>query len=260
MGGSALVTGAASRIGKAMVLSLAKAGMNVAIHYNESKSDADLVAREAKEYGVKAILVQADLLVEAQIRRVVPTAVEKLQGQLNLLINNASIFEYDNLMTASFDSWHRHIGSNLKAPLFLMQDFSQQAKKATLDDQNELYPNANIVNIIDQRVLKKTPEFFTYSLGKMGLWSVTQTAAQALAPHVRVNGIAPGPTLKGSRQTDQHFSAQRKNTILERGVSTADLVAALHFILATPSLTGQLLCVDGGQHLAWKTPDILGVE
>ena len=150
--------------------------------------------------------------------------------------------------------------SNLKAPLFLMKEFSKQVSSEQKDDRNENIPQGNIINLVDQRVLKKTPEFFTYSLAKMGLWALTQIGAQALAPKIRVNAIGPGPTLKGHRQTEDHFIKQRKNTILERGVEPSEIVEALKFILKTPSITGQLICVDGGQHLAWKTPDILGLE
>ena len=135
-----------------------------------------------------------------------------------------------------------------------------QAEKAIHDEKGELLARANVINIVDQRVLKKTPEFLTYSLAKMGLWSLTQTAAQALAPHVRVNAVAPGPTLKGRRQSDDHFADQRKNTILERGSDSSEILEAVKFILKTRSMTGQLICIDGGQHLVWKTQDVLGVE
>ena len=244
-----VITGGANRIGRSIALELANYETQIVIHYSKSFIAAKKLKVELENLGSVVHLLKADLNNFRQTQGIISYAYKKMKG-LNCLINNASIFENDNLVNFSEKSFLNHMNVNLKAPAILIRDF---AKKYRGKD-------GNIVNIIDQRVLKKTPEFFTYSLAKMGLWSVTQTAAQALAPHVRVNGIAPGPTLKGSRQTDQHFSSQRKNTILERGVSTADLVAALHFILATPSLTGQLLCVDGGQHLAWKTPDILGVE
>jgi len=141
-----------------------------------------------------------------------------------------------------------------------MQEFSKQVLEGGTDSNGENMPQGNVVNIVDQRVLKKTPEFFTYSLAKMGLWSMTQTAAQALAPKIRVNAIAPGPTLKGHRQEKEHFERQRQNTVLKRGSAPAEILEALKFILKTPSITGQLICVDGGQHLAWKTADIVGLE
>jgi NAD(P)-dependent dehydrogenase (short-subunit alcohol dehydrogenase family) len=179
---------------------------------------------------------------------------------LTILVNNASIFEHDTLETATEESWDRHIGSNLRAPFQLTQAFARQAPRAVEDASGEPQARANVINIIDQRVLKPTPEFMTYTIAKMGLWAFTRTAAQALAPHVRVNGIGPGPTLKGTRQSEDHFAAQRAATVLGRGSSPAEICAAMRFILDAPGLTGQLLCIDGGQHLAWKTPDVLGVE
>jgi NAD(P)-dependent dehydrogenase (short-subunit alcohol dehydrogenase family) len=179
---------------------------------------------------------------------------------IDCLVNNASIFEYDTLQTATRESWDRHIGSNLRAPFVLTQCFAEQAPKATLDENDEPLSSALVVNMLDQRVRKLTPEFMTYTIAKMGLWAFTQTAAQALAPDIRVNAIGPGPTLRGARQSEDHFSNQRANVPLGRGAHPEDVTAALGYFLDAPAVTGQLLCVDGGQNLAWKTSDVLGVE
>lgn len=260
MNESALITGAATRIGKELALGLAANGVNVVVHYMNSQKEAEQVALKAKSFGVRAECVRADLLNDFEVSKLISHASSLLEAPLDILVNNASIFEYDNIETASIESWNRHIGSNLKAPLFLMQEFSKQVPEGNRDSEGEYIPQGNIVNIVDQRVLKKTPEFLTYSLAKMGLWSLTQTAAQALAPKIRVNAIGPGPTLKGHRQEEDHFKKQRKNTLLKRGSTPSEILTALTFILNTPSITGQLICIDGGQHLAWKTADILGLE
>ena len=260
MHSAAIITGGANRIGKALTLSLAQAGFDVIIHYHTSEYQAEEVATEARKFGVRAYILRANLLDDSEVRDIVSKANKKLGKPLTILINNASIFEYDNLVSATLESWDRHLASNLKAPFFLMQQFAKQVPGAIKDNRKESLALANIINIVDQRVLKKTPEFMTYSLAKMALWSLTQTAAQALAPNIRVNAIGPGPTLKGHRQSEEHFITQRKSTILERGASPDEIAKALHFILNSSSLTGQLICIDGGQHLAWKTADILGIE
>tara|TARA_A100001011_G_scaffold198767_1_gene207018 strand:- start:131 stop:919 length:789 start_codon:yes stop_codon:yes gene_type:complete len=261
MNDSALITGAATRIGRAMALNLAKQGVDLVVHYMNSKIEAQEVVELARSAGVMAYAIKADLLNDKEVEGLISKAVARLQKPLNILINNASIFEYDNIGSVSIESWERHIGSNLKAPLFLIQQFSKQVTSNDTQDQNkESLPTANIVNIVDQRVMKRTPEFISYTIAKVGLWTLTQTAAQALAPKIRVNAIGPGPTLKGHRQSNEHFKKQRMNTILERGSSTEEIVEALNFILNAPSMTGQLICIDGGQHLTWQTPDILGLE
>ncbi|MFT3690602.1 SDR family oxidoreductase [Paenirhodobacter sp.] len=253
----ALVTGSAQRLGRAMALYLAGRGHDVAIHCHGSEGEA--VADEARALGVRAAVLRADLLDEAQTAALIPRAAEALGGPLDVLINNASIFDYDNIRTATRDSWDRHIGSNLRAPFVLTQEFARQAPKA---DRSTGEPRATslIVNMVDQRVLKPTPEFITYSLAKAGLWALTRTTAQALAPEIRVNAIGPGPTLQGARQSDSHFARQRAATILERGADPQDICAALGYLLDAVAVTGQLICVDGGQHLGWKTPDVLGIE
>ena len=255
---TALITGGARRLGKAMALYLAGRGHDIAVHYHASAEEAEATAAEIRALGVRAEIFQADLLDLDATETLVPRATAAL-GPLTVLVNNASIFEYDNWRSASRQSWDRHMGSNLRAPFVLTQAFARQAPKA---DRSGSEPRAQalVVNMIDQRVLKPTPEFMTYSLAKAGLWWLTQTSAQALAPDIRVNAIGPGPTLRGSRQSDDHFARQRAATILERGAGPADIQAALGYFLDADSVTGQLICVDGGQHLGWRTPDVLGVE
>ena len=256
----ALVTGGAKRLGRAMALYLANRGYDVAIHYNGSAQAAQDTVAEIQALGRVAVAVQADILDEAQVTPLIAQAVDALGGPLNVLINNASVFEYDNLDTASRQSWDRHMESNLRAPFVLTQEFARQVPKGAIDSCNEPVASGLIINMLDQRVRKLTPEFMSYTIAKMGLWAMTQTTARALAPDVRVNAIGPGPTLIGARQSNEHFENQRKNTVLGRGSNPKDICAALGYFLDAPAVTGQLICVDGGQHLAWQTPDVLGVE
>jgi len=256
----ALVTGAGIRLGRAMALYLAGRGYDVAVHYANSEKDANEVVAQIQAMGQQAVALQADLLNEREVQPLIGRAVDGLGGAIDCLVNNASIFEYDTLKTATRESWDRHIGSNLRAPFVLTQCFAAQAPKATLDENGEPLSSALVVNMLDQRVRKLTPEFMTYTIAKMGLWAFTQTAAQALAPDIRVNAIGPGPTLRGARQSEDHFSNQRANVPLGRGAHPEDITVALGYFLDAPAVTGQLLCVDGGQNLAWKTSDVLGVE
>jgi NAD(P)-dependent dehydrogenase (short-subunit alcohol dehydrogenase family) len=242
-----------------MALYLAGRGVDVAIHYHGSDTEAEATADEARAKGGRAEILQADLLDEGATADLVARAAQALDGPLDLLINNASIFEYDTLESASRESWDRHFDSNLRAPFVLMQQFATQAPRAETTN-GEPHARAMVLNMLDQRVRKLTPEFMTYTLAKMGLWTLTQTAAQALAPDIRVNAIGPGPTLQGARQSSAHFTKQRAATILERGANPDDICAALGYFMDAPAVTGQLLCVDGGQHLGWKTPDVLGPE
>ncbi len=258
--GKALVTGAARRLGRAMALELADRGVDVAVHYATSADAARGIVDEIRSKGRKAVALEADLLDEKETGGLVARAVRGLGGALTCLVNNASIFEHDTIETATRESWDRHFESNLRAPFVLIQHFAGQAPRAVRDARGESRAQALVVNMLDQRIRKPTPEFMSYSLAKQGLWALTRTAAQALAPHVRVNAIAPGPTLRGARQTGEHFRRQRAATILERGADPEDICAALSFFLDSPAVTGQVICVDGGQHLAWKTPDILGPE
>ena len=256
----ALVTGGARRLGRAMALYLAGRGFDVAVHYATSRAEAEAVVAEITALGRQAVALPADLLIEAETAGLVARAASALGGPLTLLVNNASIFEHDTLRSATRQSWDRAMESNLRAPFVLTQGFAAQVPPPVPDAAGEPVAQALVVNLIDQRVRKLTPEFMTYTIAKMGLWAFTRTAAQALAPHVRVNAIGPGPTMQGHRQSDHHFARQRKATIMGRGASTDDITAALRYFLNAPSVTGQLLCVDGGQHLGWQTPDVLGIE
>lgn len=243
-----------------MALYLAGRGIDVAVHFNNSEGPATDVAGKIRDMGRRAEAVGADLLDEEAANGLVPQAVEALGQPLSILVNNASIFEYDTLASATRESWDRHMDSNLRAPFVLTQAFAAQSPEPATDENGEPIANALVVNMIDQRVRKLTPEFMTYTLAKMGLWTFTRTAAQALAPEIRVNAIGPGPTMQGHRQTSDHFARQRAATVLERGADPADITAALGYLLDARSVTGQLICVDGGQHLGWKTPDVLGPE
>lgn len=256
----ALVTGAGKRLGREMALYLARRGYDVAVHYAASRKEAEEVVKEITAMGRRACALRADLLIESQVDKLVPMAVQGLGGPLTVLVNNASIFEYDTLRTASRKSWDRHLESNLRAPFVLTQAFAAQAPAAGQDAMGEPVASGLVINMIDQRVHKLTPEFMTYTIAKMGLWALTRTAAQALAPQIRVNAIGPGPTLQGARQSDSHFTRQRAATVLGRGANPADITAALGFFLELPAVTGQMIAVDGGQHLGWQTPDVLGVE
>jgi NAD(P)-dependent dehydrogenase (short-subunit alcohol dehydrogenase family) len=256
---TALVTGAGRRLGRAMALYLAGRGHDVAVHYAGSEAEAEAVAAEIRAMGRRAVALRADLLDEAETEGLVPRATEAL-GPLTVLVNNASIFEHDTIRTATRESWDRHIGSNLRAPYVLTQAFARQCPPATTDAQGEPVASGLVVNMIDQRVWKLTPEFSTYTIAKMGLWALTRTAAQGLAPDIRVNAIGPGPTLRGGRQSDEHFRRQRAATVLQRGAGEADICAALGYLLEARAVTGQMVAVDGGQHLGWATPDVLGVE
>ncbi|MFU8864010.1 MAG: SDR family oxidoreductase [Rhodobacterales bacterium] len=256
----ALVTGAGRRLGRAMALYLADRGYDLAVHYAASGDAAEEVAVLIRAKGRRAVTLQADLLDEAATHGLIPAAMEALGGPVTCLVNNASIFEYDSLASASRTSWDRHFDSNLRAPFILTQVMASHITDAARDAAGEPVAQGLVVNMIDQRVRKLTPEFMTYTLAKMGLWAFTQTAAQALAPRIRVNAIGPGPTLQGARQSAQHFADQRASTVLGRGANPDDITAALGYFLDAPAVTGQLLCVDGGQHLGWQTPDVLGVE
>ena len=256
---TALVTGAGKRLGRAMALYLAGRGHDVAVHYASSAEEAETLAAEIRATGRRAQTFQADLLDETQTQALIPAAAAVL-GPLTVLVNNASIFEYDRIETSTRRSWDRHLESNLRAPYVLTQGFARQCPPAEPDENGEPLAKGLVVNMIDQRILKLTPEFSTYTIAKMALWAFTQTAAQGLAPQIRVNGIGPGPTLQGTRQSADHFANQRAATVLGRGANPSDITAALGFFLDSPGVTGQFIAVDGGQHLGWQTPDVLGVE
>ncbi|TMV10302.1 SDR family oxidoreductase [Ruegeria sediminis] len=256
----ALVTGAGIRLGRAMALYLADHGFDVAVHYARSESAAAETVDCIHAWGRKGVALHADLLDEAQAQDLLPRAAEALGGPITCLVNNASIFEHDNIQTATRESWDRHMESNLRAPFVLTQAMAGQGLQPAMDENGEPVATGLIINMVDMRVRKLTPEFMSYTIAKMGLWALTRTAAQALSPTIRVNAIGPGPTLQGYRQSEAHFAAQRSSTILERGANPSDVTAALGYFLDAPAVTGQLLCVDGGQHLGWRTPDVLGLE
>jgi NAD(P)-dependent dehydrogenase (short-subunit alcohol dehydrogenase family) len=247
---NALVTGAAKRLGRAIALDLAANGWNVAIHYNTSQEDADSVAQAARAFGADAAILQCDLSKESETATLVDRAAAEI-GPLTALINSASLFENDDWQSATRQSWDDHIEINLRAPLLLSQLLARQLPSSA---------GGNIINIIDQRVLKPTPQFLSYSVSKAGLYWLTTTLAQAMGPRIRVNAVGPGPTLKNPRQSDADFNRQRDATILGRGAQPADICGAVRYLLEAEAVTGQMIAVDGGQHLIWQTPDVQGRE
>ncbi|MFQ5438725.1 MAG: SDR family oxidoreductase [Paracoccaceae bacterium] len=258
--GAALVTGGARRLGREMALALASRGHDIALHFSGSADDAAATAEDISAQGVRVELLQADLTVESEMQALVARATGALQKSLSVLINNASVFEHDTLAGATRDSWDRHLESNLRAPFVLTQHFAAQAQEPEIDGRGEAMARSAIINMTDQRVRKLTPEFMSYTLAKSALWALTQTAARALAPRVRVNAIGPGPTLKAEQQSERHFSSQRAATIMGRGSNPEDIVSAMTYLLDAPAVTGQMICVDGGQHLGWQTPDVIGTQ
>lgn len=254
----ALVTGAAARVGRAMALGLAEDGWDVAIHYNGSAAQAEDTASEARALGASAITLQADLGDDGRVREMIDEAAAGLGGPLSCLINNASWFENDLLGEITAESWEKGQASNLRAPVLLTQAFAAQAPRARTDHRGEPVAQAVVINLIDQRMLKPTPMFVSYTLAKSALLTFTRTSAQAMAPHVRVGAIGPGPTLAATQQSDEHFAKQRAACLLGRGSDPEDMVHAMRFILTNKAFTGQMLAIDGGQHLNWQTPDVLG--
>ncbi len=235
-----LITGAAYRIGRAIALSFADPGWRVCLHYLGSGDAAEILAEEIRERGAEAVALSADLSKADEARGLIPRCVECL-GPPTCLINNASLFQDDSLTGLDVESWQAHMDVNLRAPVLLAQSFAKHLPQGQ---------TGHVVNIIDQRVLKPLPEFFSYAASKAGLWWVTRTMAQALAPNIRVNAVAPGPILRSIHQTPEEFEAEQRSTLLGHGASPEDIAAAIHFLLQSPSITGQMICVDGGQHLA----------
>jgi NAD(P)-dependent dehydrogenase (short-subunit alcohol dehydrogenase family) len=243
---TALVTGAAKRLGRAIALDLARHGWSVAIHYNSSEKEARATQADAQTTGAKVALLKADLSRESQTLELVGRAVSAL-GPLTALVNSASIFENDEWYSADRASWDKHMETNLRAPFVLAQNFARQVPRGGA---------GAIVNIIDQRVLKPTPQFISYSVSKAALFWLNTTLAQALAPRIRVNAVGPGPVMKNERQSPADFSRQREATLLGRGAEPQDICDAVRYLLDAPNVTGQMLAVDGGQHLIWQTPDV----
>lgn len=240
-GRSALVTGGARRIGRAIALTLAAHGWDIAVHYGTSRGDAEALAAEIRGRDRRAAAIAADLTREAEVATLVPRAAEAI-GPLALLVNNASAFERDDALTVTRASWDRHLETNLRAPFVLMQEFARQLPAGA---------EGSVVNILDERVWNLTPYFVSYTVSKAALWTLTQTMALALAPRIRVNGIGPGPTLPSPRQSDEQFRQQVDLLPLRRGITPDEIARAVTFILESPAMTGQMIALDGGQHLNW---------
>jgi NAD(P)-dependent dehydrogenase (short-subunit alcohol dehydrogenase family) len=248
--GSVLITGAARRIGRKLALDLAADGWAVAIHCNSSRDDAETLRSEIAGQGGRSAIVVGDLSDPQVPDRLIAAAASAL-GPLTCLINNASRFEPDEASNVTLESWASHLDTNLRAPVFLSQSFAAQLPQDT---------DGNIINIIDQRVWKLTPKFFSYTASKSALWTVTRTLAQALAPRIRVNAIGPGPALPNARMEETDFERQSRLTLLKRGTSPEEISAAAKFILAAPAMTGQMIVLDGGQHLLWQTREVVEVK
>jgi len=237
-----LITGAAKRLGRAIALKLAETGFDVAIHYRSSKPEAESLAAEIKNLGRRAALVDGELSKESEVVTIVPRASAALGG-LTALVNSASVFEDDRIENATRASWDKHIETNLRAPLVLSQAF---AKQLPADKEGA------IVNIVDQVVLNLAPQLLSYTVSKAALWTLTQTLAQALAPRIRVNAVAPGPSLKAAKQTQANFDRQvAHDTLLKRPSSPEDIAEAVHYLLSARAVTGEMIAVDSGQHLVW---------
>ena len=242
-----IITGAATRIGAAIAKKLSGPNIEIVIHYNKSKSKAEKLKKDLEKKGSKIYLLRADLNKENEVQKILKFSKSKLR-YFDCLINNASLFENDKLENFTAKSWDNHLKTNLKAPALLSQGFAKNIRSK----------NNNIINIIDQRVFKLTPYFFSYTLSKTGLYTLTKTSAMSLAPSIRVNGIAPGPTIKNQRQTDKHFKKQYLATPLKKQVDVNEICNAVDFFIKNSSITGQVLAIDSGQNLNWQTPDIMG--
>ena len=244
-----IITGGANRIGRSIALELANHDTQIVVHYSKSFEAAKKLKTELENLGSIVHLVKADLNNFKQTQGIIPYAYKKMNG-LNCLVNNASVFENDNMINFSDKSFLKHINVNLKAPAILIRDFAKKYKGK----------DGSIVNIVDQRVEKLTPFFFSYTLSKSSLAVLTKTSAMKLAPNIRVNGIAPGPTIKNKRQNDKHFKKQYLATPLKKKVDVNEICNAVDFFIKNSSITGQVLAIDSGQNLNWQTPDVIGKE
>ena len=242
-----IITGGATRIGAAIAKKLSSKNIEILIHYNKSKSKAENLKKELQKKGSKVFLAKGDLSKEKDVNKLIKFAKSKLKF-FDCLINNASLFENDNIENFTTDSWGKHLRTNLRTPALLSKAFARNIKGK----------NNNIINIIDQRVFKLTPFFFSYTISKTGLYTLTKTSAMSLAPNIRVNGIAPGPTLKNKRQSEKHFKKQYMATPLKRKVDVDQICNAVDFFIKNRSITGQVISIDSGQSLNWQTPDIMG--
>ncbi len=245
---TALVTGGAKRIGAAIVKDLAQNGFNVAIHSVSSNEAAEGLCELALGHGVRACSVSGDLTDAKSTRRIFASATKAL-GPIDLLINNASIFLNDSADEFDGQTWDNHFAIHLKAPAILAAEMMKQSLRSGL-----------IINMIDQRVKRLNPNFFSYTLSKSALWTATQTMAQSFAPNIRVNAIGPGPTLANKRQKQEDFDKQLDGILLKRGPALDDFGRTIRYLYDTPSITGQMIALDGGQHLAWETPDVVGIR
>ncbi len=241
-----IITGGATRIGAAIANQLSGQDVEMIIHYNKSKTLAENLKKKLSSDGTKIFLIKGDLNKENDLKKIINFAKKKLK-YFDCLINNASLFENDNLENFTSTSWNKHISINLKAPAVLSKEFAKNVKGK----------NNNIINIIDQRIFKLTPYFFSYTISKTGLYTLTKTSAMSLAPGIKVNGIAPGPTLKNRRQSQKHFKKQYLATPLRKQVGVEEICNAVDFLIKNSSITGQVLAIDSGQSLNWQTPDIL---
>ena len=244
-----IITGGATRIGAAIANKLSGPGVEIVIHYNKSKLNAEKLKKKLSKNLTKVYLIKGDLSKESDLKKIVKFCKIKLK-YFDCLVNNASLFENDKLENFTTDSWGKHLRTNLRAPALLSKEFAKNVKGE----------NNNIINIIDQRVFKLTPFFFSYTISKTGLYTMTKTSAISLAPKIRVNGIAPGPTLKNKRQSEKHFKKQYLATPLKRQVNVSEICNAVDFFIKNKSITGQVLAVDSGQNLNWQTPDIIGTK
>ncbi len=244
-----IITGGATRMGAAIARKLSGPSIEILIHFNKSKLKAEKLKKELSSKGTKVYLVKGDLSKETDIKKIIKFAKSKLK-YFDCLVNNASLFENDKLENFSLDSWSNHLRTNLRAPALLAKEFAKNVKGK----------NNNIINIIDQRVFKLTPYFFSYTLSKTGLYTLTKTSAMSLAPNIRVNAIAPGPTIKNQRQSEKHFKKQYLATPLKRKVGVEQICNAVDFFIKNKSITGQVLAIDSGQNLNWQTPDVMGKE
>jgi len=242
-----IITGGATRIGAAIAERLSGHKVEMVIHFNRSYTNAIALKKKLENNGTKVYLVKGNLNKEEDIKKIVKNSKMNLK-YFDCLINNASMFENDKLENFSSDSWNKHLNINLKAPAMLSKEFAKNIKGK----------NNNIINIIDQRVFKLTPFFFSYTLSKTGLYTLTKTSAMSLAPKIRVNGIAPGPTIKNKRQSKIHFKKQYLATPLKKQVNIDEISNAVDFFIKSSSITGQVISIDSGQSLNWQTPDIMG--
>ena len=253
-GKNALVTGAGKRLGRALALALAHRGFDVAVHYSSSRDDAQETAAQIKALGRRAVTLKADLLDEDQTQALLPSAAAGLGGPVTVLVNNASVFENDKFESATREGWDRHMTSNLRAPFALIKALAAQIPDPELDANGEPVAQGLVVNMGDHWARYLAPEFASYAIAKSAIRGLTEVAATALAGRVRVNAIGPGPTLRGQRQGQEHFAAQRAAIRTGRGSNPEDIVAALHYLLESKAVTGAFLKVDGGLHLGWTPP------